>query len=154
MSRLKEVVSRCNFEMKCSCGMTNSFTEAITRFKLIAGLVDTDIKEDILSMSNMNLEETVKALEGKQSGKVAKLYKMPRCTQSRRIINTPTLTHPPKSNAVGMVTEMATPPTRLKRRHLAKHGARNVTLAGNRVISRPAAEVGNNNLQPTMSHRG
>ena len=73
MSRLKGVASRCNFEMKCSCGITNSFTEAITRFKLIAGLVDTDIKEDILSMSNMNLEETVKALEGKESGKVAKL---------------------------------------------------------------------------------
>ena len=36
--------------------MTNSFTKAITRFKLIAGLVDTDIKEDILIMSDMNLE--------------------------------------------------------------------------------------------------
>ena len=44
--------------------MTNSFTKAITRFKLVAGLVDTDIKEDILSMSDMNLEETVKAVEG------------------------------------------------------------------------------------------
>ena len=59
LSRLKGVASRCNFEGKCSCGMTNSFTEAITWFKLIAGLVDTDIKEDILSMSDMNLEETV-----------------------------------------------------------------------------------------------
>ena len=73
LSRLKGVASRCNFEMKCRCGMTNSFTEAITRFKLIAGLVDTNIKEDILSMSNMNPEETVKAVEGKESGKVAKL---------------------------------------------------------------------------------
>ena len=59
LSRLKGVASRCNFEGKCSCGMTNSFTEAITWFKLIAGRVDTDIKEDILSMSDMNLEETV-----------------------------------------------------------------------------------------------
>ena len=75
--------------MKCSCGLTNSFTEAITRFKLIAGLVDTDIKEDILSMSDMNLEKTVKAVEGKESGKVAKLkvgYRIPRCLQSRRIV--------------------------------------------------------------------
>ena len=55
--------------MKCSCGITNSFTEAITRFKLISVLVDTDIKEDILSMSDMNLEETVKAVGGKESGK-------------------------------------------------------------------------------------
>ena len=73
MSRLKGVASRCNFEMKCSCGITNSFKEAITRFKLIAGLVDTEIKEDILSMSDMNLEEIVKAVEGKESGKVARL---------------------------------------------------------------------------------
>ena len=56
-----------------SCGITNSYTKAITRFKLVAGLVDTDIKEDILSLSDMNLEETVKAVEGKESGKVAKL---------------------------------------------------------------------------------
>jgi hypothetical protein len=73
LSRLKGVASRHNFEVQCSCGITNSFTEAITRFKLIAGLVDTNIKRDILSKSNMNLEETVKAAEGKESGKVAKL---------------------------------------------------------------------------------
>ena len=58
---------------KCSCSITNSFTEAITRFKLIAGLADADIKQDILSKSDMSLEETVKAVEGKESGKVAKL---------------------------------------------------------------------------------
>ena len=73
LSRLKGVASRCSFEIKCSCGITNSFTEAITRFKLIAGLADTDIKQDILSKSDMSLEETVKAVEGKESGKVAKM---------------------------------------------------------------------------------
>ena len=69
LSRLKGVASRCSFEIQCSCGITNSFTEAITRFKLIAGLADTDIKQDILSKSDMSLEETVKAVEGKESGK-------------------------------------------------------------------------------------
>lgn len=72
LSRLKGVASRCNFEIICGCGITNSFTEAITRFKLIAGLADPDIKQDILSKSDMSLEETVKAVEGKESGKVAK----------------------------------------------------------------------------------
>ena len=56
LSRLKGVASRCNFEVKCSCDRTSSFTEAIMRFKLISVLVDTDIKEDILIMSDMNLE--------------------------------------------------------------------------------------------------
>ena len=73
LSRLKGVASRCNFEIKCSCGITNSFTEVITRFKLIAGLADADIKQDILSKSDMSLEETVKAVEGKECGKVAKM---------------------------------------------------------------------------------
>ena len=72
LSRLKGVASRCNFEVTCSCGAKNSFAETITRFKLIAGLADADIKQDILSMSDMSLEETVKAVEGKESGKVAK----------------------------------------------------------------------------------
>jgi hypothetical protein len=52
--------------------VTNSFTEIITRFKLIAGLDDKDIKEDILSMQDTNLEETVKCIESKESGKVAR----------------------------------------------------------------------------------
>ena len=147
LSRLKGVASRHNFEVQCSCGITNSFTEAITRFKLIAGLVDTNIKRDILSKSNMNLEETVKAAEGKESGKVAKLkvYKMTRCPQSSQTTNTPAATHPPKPNVAGIVTELAIPPTQLKGRHLAQHGARNVTLVGKRVISRAAAKVGRDN---------
>ena len=53
--------------------MTNSFTESITRFKFIAGLDDKDIKEDILSMPDKSLEETVKCVESKESGKVARL---------------------------------------------------------------------------------
>ena len=73
LSRLKGVASRCNFEVRCSCGTTTSFTEVITRFKLIAGLADADIKQDILSKSDMSLRETFKAVEGKECGKVAKL---------------------------------------------------------------------------------
>ena len=73
LSRLKGVASRCEFNIICTCGVTNSFTESITRFKLIAGLDDKDIKEDILSMPDKSLEETVKCVESKESGKVARL---------------------------------------------------------------------------------
>ena len=93
-------------------------------------------------------------MEGKESGKVAKLkvgvQDAKVSTVKTDIVNTPTPTHPPKPNAVEIVTELATPPTRLKGRHLAQHGARNVTLAGKRVLSRSAAKVGKDNLQPTM----
>ena len=36
-------------------------------------LADADIKQDILSQSDMNPQETVKAVEGKKCGKVAKM---------------------------------------------------------------------------------
>ena len=52
---------------------TNSFIEVIIMFMLIAGLADADIIPDILSKIDMDLEETVKAVEGKEYGKVAKM---------------------------------------------------------------------------------
>ena len=72
MCRLKGVAARYEFNITCTCGVTNSFSESITRFKLIAGLDDKDIKEDILSMQTKDLEETVKCIENKESGKVAR----------------------------------------------------------------------------------
>ena len=61
------MASRCYFEITYGCGQT------IIRFKLIAVLADADIKQDILSQSDMNPQETVKAVEGKKCGKVAKM---------------------------------------------------------------------------------
>ena len=72
LSRLNGVASRCEFNITCSCGLENSFAEKITRFKLIAGLDDKDIKLDILSMQEKGLEETVKCIESKESGKIAR----------------------------------------------------------------------------------
>ena len=42
------------------------------RFKLIAGLYDSEIKEDILSSEDKTLDETIKIIEAKESGKVAR----------------------------------------------------------------------------------
>ena len=47
-------------------------SDSITRFKLIAGLADPEIKEDILSLEERSLDETVKAVEAKESGKLAR----------------------------------------------------------------------------------
>ena len=54
------------------CGLTNNYADSVVRFKLIAGLNDSEIKEDILSMEDKTLEETVKLVESKESGKIAK----------------------------------------------------------------------------------
>ena len=43
LSRLKGVAASCEFNITCTYGVTNSFTETITRFKLIAGLDNKEI---------------------------------------------------------------------------------------------------------------
>ena len=72
LSRLRGVASRCNFEVACTCGTSVSYSDQVTRFKLIAGLHDIDIKEDILSIEDKALEETVKMIENKENGRQAK----------------------------------------------------------------------------------
>ena len=72
LSRLRGVASRCNFKVACTCGTTVCYSDQVTRFKLIAGLHDIDIKEDILSIEDKTLDETVKLIENKESGRQAK----------------------------------------------------------------------------------
>ena len=52
--------------------MSVSYSDQVIRFKLIAGLQDIDIKEDILSTEDKGLEDTVKMIENKESGRHAK----------------------------------------------------------------------------------
>ena len=74
VTRLRGVASRCNLTEKCSCTPQTdvSYADSMIRFKLIAGLYDTEIKEDILSVEDKTLEETIKAVKAKESGKIAK----------------------------------------------------------------------------------
>ena len=60
--------------MRCQpCNTDLSYSDSVIRFKLIAGLSDEEIKEEILSsQEDKNLEETVKEIEAKESGKLAR----------------------------------------------------------------------------------
>ena len=49
-----------------------SYTDNINLFKLVSGLIDEEIKEDILSRGESSLEDTVKSIEAKESAKRAK----------------------------------------------------------------------------------
>ena len=71
-SRLKGISTRCDFQVKCTCDQNVSYADPVILYKLISGLSDTDIKEDILSQETLTLEETVKLIEAKESGKRAK----------------------------------------------------------------------------------
>ena len=75
LTRLRGTASRCNFVESCTapgCDSEVSYADSIIRFKLIAGLCDSEIKEDILSSEDKSLDDTVKAIEAKESGKLAK----------------------------------------------------------------------------------
>ena len=74
LTRLRGLASRCNFTVKCEpCNTDLFYSDSVVRFKLIAGLCDEEIKEDILSsQEEKNLEATVKEIEAKESGKLAR----------------------------------------------------------------------------------
>ena len=50
LTRLRGLASGCNFTVRCEpCSRDLSYLDSVIRFKLIAGLCDEKIKEDILS---------------------------------------------------------------------------------------------------------
>ena len=61
LARLRGVASRCNFDVSCTtCTKSISYADSVIRFKLIAGLSDIEIKEDILSVDDKTLEDILK----------------------------------------------------------------------------------------------
>ena len=49
------------------CGVRMSYADEITKFKLVSGLSDADIKEDALDLEVSMLEEIVKAVKVRES---------------------------------------------------------------------------------------
>ena len=79
-SRLKGISSRCEFVVTCTCCKKEnrtccdakvSYADNITKFKLVSGLADSDIKEDALGLEVTTLDGIVKAVEVKESAKEA-----------------------------------------------------------------------------------
>ena len=72
-TRLRGVSSRCNFVVHCpTCVSDISYAYNVVHFKLITGLQDSEIKEDLLSCKEKSLEDTVKTIEAKESRKLAR----------------------------------------------------------------------------------
>ena len=51
------------------CNKKVSYSDRLIKFKLVSGLLDSKIKEDILGGDDKSLEDTVKAIEAKESAK-------------------------------------------------------------------------------------
>ena len=65
----------------------NPYLDSLVKFKLVSGLLDSEIKEDILGGDEKLLEETVKAIEAKESAKRAKSKLGGRSVEVSRVEN-------------------------------------------------------------------
>ena len=70
-ARLKGQSSVCQYLVNCECGTQISYSDAMVRDTMIIGLADNDIQLDILGQANqdMSLEDTIRFIEAKESGK-------------------------------------------------------------------------------------
>ncbi|GFO13770.1 hypothetical protein PoB_004027500 [Plakobranchus ocellatus] len=70
-ARLKGQASVCQCNIPCKCGSQLSYSDQMVRDTLIVGLADEDIHFDVLGQANqeMSLEETIRFIEAKESGK-------------------------------------------------------------------------------------
>ena len=72
LARLRGVANHCEFRVQCSCAQEVSYADNVIKYKLVAGLVDEEIKEDVLGTTDLDLEATIKMIEGKEGAKKAK----------------------------------------------------------------------------------
>lgn len=70
-ARLKGQASVCQYNISCECGAQPSYSDQMIRDTLIIGLADDDIRLDVLGQANqdMSLDETIRFIEAKESGK-------------------------------------------------------------------------------------
>ena len=57
ISRLKAKARQCSFHTQCSCGEPVDYTDQITLYMLVAGMTDSEIQEELLTVDNLTLED-------------------------------------------------------------------------------------------------
>ena len=73
LSRLRGTATHCDFTVRCSCSLDVCYADNVIRYKLVAGLSDEEIKENVLAAGDQTLEATVKLIESKEGAKKAKV---------------------------------------------------------------------------------
>ena len=70
-ARLKGQASVCQYNINCECGCQLSYSDQMVRDTLVVGLADDDIRLDVFGQANqeMSLDETIRFIEAKESGK-------------------------------------------------------------------------------------
>ena len=60
LARLRWVATHCEFRVHCSFTQEVLYADNVIRFKLVAGLINEEIKEDVLRTADLDLEATVR----------------------------------------------------------------------------------------------
>ena len=83
LAKLKGKSATCRYSNKCSlatCTQLNDFTDIVVKDVLVAGLVDEDIKKDVLGWSELDskdVNETVAFIESKEMARDALSHQKP-----------------------------------------------------------------------------
>ena len=75
LTRLRDLAAKCDFTVECDrCPNVVSYSDKIIEFKLIGGLSNKQIREDILTTRDKtwSLEKTLKEIEAKEGGKLSR----------------------------------------------------------------------------------
>ena len=67
ISQLKAVSRHCNFKVKCECGKDADFTDSIILYKLVAGVSDLELQEELLIKSDLILTSAETLAMAKES---------------------------------------------------------------------------------------
>ena len=69
LAQLKSKGRHCQLSKRCECGKEVDYTEEVVLFRLVAGVSDLELQEDLLKVENLNLEEAEKLAVAKESAK-------------------------------------------------------------------------------------
>ena len=69
IAQLRAAARQCDFKLKCDCGKDNDFTESIILYKLVAGVSDMELQEELLTKADLTLSVAEKLAVAKESAK-------------------------------------------------------------------------------------
>ena len=69
IAQLRAAARQCDFKLKCPCGKDNDFTESIILYKLVAGVSDMELQEELLKKADLTLAVAEKLAVAKESAK-------------------------------------------------------------------------------------
>ena len=73
LARIRGLANVCKLSVTCtsaSCGKQVSYTDTFVKYALIKGLVDNEVREELLSQSpELNLDQSLAFIEAKEQGK-------------------------------------------------------------------------------------